>query len=754
MKFKFTKIKKSVLISIEGLVQGVGFRPFVYRLANKYKLKGNVANRTDGVIINLYGEEKLIESFKIDIKKLAPPAAFVKNIISENTKSEFVDFKILTSEVNEQITEISPDIAVCDDCLEDLNSQNHRVNYPFINCTNCGPRFTIVNKIPYDRINTSMSEFEMCEICNEEYHNVLDRRFHAQPVACNNCGPTYLLNDECNFENILDELVAKIDKGKLLAVKGLGGYNIICDAKNNSAVLRAREIKGRDGKPFAVMFKDLNAVQEYCKLNLKEEEILKSWQKPIVILEQKKDLAQSVNTGLNSIGAMLPYLPFHYLMFEKLKTNAIVYTSANNSGNPIISDDDFAKNVLENKVNLFVSHNREIENPLDDSVVKLVSDDIQIIRRARGFVPKQVYLNRTVEGIFGTGAELKNSFCIGKNSSAILSQYIGDLKNLETFNFYEQTANRLFDLFKFKPKVIACDMHPEYFSTQFAEKLNANNINGSKISILKVQHHHAHIASCLAENQIDEKVIGISFDGTGYGNDGNIWGGEFLICDTKSFERFAHFDYVKMPGGDLAVNEPWRMLLSYLKNYNINKIDSLKCFDGVDGEAYGLVSKMLQNNINSPLTSSAGRLFDAVACLLNLCAEQSFDAEAPMRLETILDKSEIGFYPYIYNNSIVSFSETINSVINDLNTIDVSRISAKFHNTIAQIIFDVAKRINKETSIKKVILSGGVFQNKYLLEKSIHNLNKNNFEVYTNRLVPPNDGGIALGQLVVASNFL
>lgn len=736
------------------MVQGVGFRPFVYRLANKYKLKGNVANRTDGVIINLYGEEKLIENFKNDIEKLAPPAAFVKNIISKKTISEYKDFKILTSELNDQVTEISPDIAVCEDCLSDLKSEKHRINYPFINCTNCGPRFTIVNKIPYDRVNTSMQEFKMCGTCTEEYNNVLNRRFHAQPVACNNCGPKYFINDKSDFEDILNDVVAKIDKGEVVVVKGLGGYNIICDAKNNKAVLKAREIKGRDGKPFAVMFRNIKTVQQYCEINSKEDEILKSWQKPIVILEQILDLTKSINNGLNSIGAMLPYLPFHYLMFEKLKTNAVVYTSANNSGNPIIFDDNFAKKTLNNKADLFVIHNRKIENPLDDSVVKVVSDDIQIIRRARGFVPKPVYVNKNVEGIFAAGAELKNSFCIGKNNSAILGQYVGDLKNLEVFNFYEQTANRFFDLFKFQPKVNACDMHPEYLSTQFAEKLNENNVNGSKIPIVKVQHHHAHIVSCLAENQINEKVIGVSFDGTGYGTDGNVWGGEFLICDTKSFDRFAHLDYVKMPGGDLAVNEPWRMLLAYFKNYNINKIGSLECFGKVDNKVFELVSKMLQNNINSPLTSSAGRLFDAVACLLNLCAQKTFDAEAPMRLEAIVDKSETGFYLYTYNNGIISFSETINSIINDLNTIDVSRISAKFHNTVIQVILDIAKRIKKETSIKKVVLSGGVFQNKYLLEKSIHILSKNNFEVYTNRLVPPNDGGIALGQLVVASNNL
>ncbi|MBI9053779.1 MAG: carbamoyltransferase HypF [Bacteroidales bacterium] len=737
------------------MVQGVGFRPFVYRLAKKYDLKGNVANCTDGVIVKISGDTGRIDKFKSDILNFAPPAACINNIRLEDIADiKSSDFEILPSVANEKITEISPDIGVCNDCLQDLKSQLHRVNYPFINCTNCGPRFSIVENLPYDRCNTSMSEFEMCEVCEKEYLEVLDRRFHAQPVACNNCGPKYLLNNEDDIEKIINEVAISIDQGKVICIKGLGGYNIICDANNNEAVLRVREVKVRDGKPFAVMFKDFDTIKKYCDVNRKEQDVLESWQKPIVILEQKAELCKSVNNDLNSIGAMLPYLPFYYLLFGKLKTKAIVYTSANSSGNSIVSDDAFARNSLENKVDIFVSHNRAIINPLDDSVVKVVGNNIQIIRRSRGFVPKPVYLNQNIEGVFATGAELKNSFGIGKKNSAILSQYIGDLKNLDVYNFYENSAKRFFELFKFKPKIIACDMHPEYLSTKFAEKLNDKNINGNKIPIVKVQHHHAHIVSCMCENQINEKVIGICFDGAGYGSDGNIWGSEFLICDTKSFDRYAHFDYIQMPGGDKAVEEPWRMLLSYLTKYSIGNVDDLECFKAVQGNEIELVKRMLAKNINSPVTSSAGRLFDAVACLLNICSKQNFDAEAPIRLESILDKSVTSFYPFDFENGILQFGNTLNEILSDINILDASEISAKFHNTIVQAILNIALRIKSDVGLRKVVLSGGVFQNRYLLEKSIQILTKNNFEVYTNRIVPPNDGGIALGQLVVASNYL
>jgi len=748
-------IKTSVSISIEGLVQGVGFRPFAYHLAKKHNLNGSITNRSNGVFITISGEKDQIDNFQWDIIKLSPPAAIIKKVVViqiENIDSDI--FQILPSEnLENQITEISPDIAVCDDCLNDLKTQDHRINYPFINCTHCGPRFSIVKNLPYDRLNTTMHEFEMCTICNHEYYNVDDRRFHAQPLACNQCGPNYILNAENDFKKIITEISSRIKLGEVIAVKGLGGYIFICDAQNNNSVLRIREIKGRDGKPFAVMFRDSNAVLEFCQITNAEKELLESWRRPIVILDEKKELCVEINSGLKSIGAMLPYLPFHYLLFNHLKIPAIVYTSANNSGEPIISNDLIANQNLSKKVDAFVSHNRKIENPLDDSVVKLVNNKQQIIRRARGFVPSPIELNYTVDGIFAAGAELKNSFCIGKNNAAILSQHIGDLMNFETFSFYKKNVQQFFDLFRFEPRIIACDMHPDYLSTRFAENLNLGNLNGNRIPVIKVQHHHAHIVSCMAEYHLNEKVIGVSFDGTGYGTDDNIWGGEFLICDNKSFERFSHFDYVKMPGGDLVVEQPWRMVLAYLNNSQY-KLENLDCLKNIGQPEIELVLKMISQNINSPLTSSAGRLFDVVACLLNLYTIQTFDAEGPMRLESIADRTESGSYLFEFNNGILKFDKTLDSIIIDLKRRSIPVISAKFHNTIVQAIKHMVIKMRNETGLNKVILSGGVFQNRVLLEKSIHILNDNKFKVFTNHSVPPNDGGIALGQLVIASNFL
>lgn len=739
---------------VEGLVQGVGFRPFIYRLAKKHQLAGNVSNRTDGVLVNVNGEESVIDLFINEIETLAPPAAYIRNI-SQNTCSDFLidDFVILSSQaMQDQITEISPDIAVCSDCLADLKKQERRKNYPFINCTNCGPRFSIIKKLPYDRINTTMHQFQMCNKCSEEYHHVLDRRFHAQPVACNHCGPVYIYNARRDFNEIVNALVIKIQQGKIVAVKGLGGYNLICDAQNNKAVTRLRQIKGRDTKPFAVMFNELHTAKGYCYMSDYEEKVISSWRRPIVILKQRRKLCDSVNNGLGSIGAMLPYLPFHYVLFRKLSISAIVYTSANISGEPIISDDQFAYETYNKKVDALVSHNREIHNPIDDSVVKIAHQKIQIVRRARGFVPNPIPLSSKVESIFAAGAELKNSFAIGKGQHAILSQYTGDLKNLETYTFYKKTVNQFFDLFQFKPHIIACDLHPDYLSTQFSESLNQGKLNGSHIPMVKVQHHHAHIVSCMAENQINQKVIGVSFDGTGYGTDGNIWGGEFLVCDTKSFDRLAHFDYASMPGGDIAADEPWRMALSYLNHYNINSKPDI--YTGIDQNKLAVVSEMIRTEINSPITSSVGRLFDAVSFLVNKVAKNSFDAEGPMRLESIADKAETDAYSFSLNDRVIVLEKMFHELIADLDQLSPSRISAKFHNTMVEIVCNVAKKIRSETGINKVVLSGGVFQNSFLLEKSIENLEYNQFTTFTNHLVPPNDGGIALGQLIVASNYL
>ncbi len=736
------------------MVQGVGFRPFICRLAVKHGLLGEVDNRTNGVSVILQGDIRTVERFTNDILENAPPASQIKSIeLIPKQVEEFTGFRIAGSKAaDNQITEVSPDIAVCDECLADMSADPARIDYPFINCTNCGPRFTIIKGLPYDRTQTTMKDFRMCEKCSKEYNDILDRRFHAQPVACNNCGPEYLFRDnERNVTgtfNILKEIVSEIESGKIIAIKGTGGYHLMCDALNNDSVKRLRKRKHRDEKPFAVMFRDITEIKNYCHVDEAEQKELLSYRRPIVILRQKTPLAEEVSSGLKSIGAMLPYMPFHYLLFRHLNIPAFVLTSGNLSDEPTIIEDSEAEKKLMSVADSLVSYNRKIHNRADDSVIRIISGKTSLIRRSRGYVPRPVDLNFNVEGILALGAEQKNSFCLGRNFQAIMSQYIGDLKNAATYDFFGESIDRFSTLFRFRPKVIACDMHPDYFSTEFASKLGQS----LGIPVVRVQHHHAHIVSCMAEYGLDDRVIGISMDGTGYGTDGNIWGSEFMIADTRHFERVAHFDYVPMPGGDAAADEPWRMAFSFLFKYFGDSIDyqSLPAFRPVNYEVLNIVREMIRKNINCPVTSGAGRLFDAVSALAGLCTVAGFDSEAPMRLESAIETTTDLSYPYNIDKTI-SFRETFLSILSDLEVQDISLISAKFHNTIAQVILDVAERIRKEYSLNKVVLSGGVFQNKYLLERTVRKLRQSRFMVFTNHLVPSNDGGISLGQLVVAS---
>ena len=739
---------------IKGLVQGVGFRPFIYRLAAKYGLLGEVDNRTNGVSVIVQGDLKTIDRFTNDILANAPPASRIKAIeIFPKPVEWYRHFSIAGSKaLNDQVTEISPDIAVCCDCLAEMSSDPGRIDYPFINCTNCGPRFTIIEGIPYDRPVTTMRDFIMCGKCRSEYNDILDRRFHAQPIACNECGPQYSFKDQnstiSGTARVINAVTSMISSGLIVAIKGIGGYHLMCDALDNDAVARLRLRKQRESKPFAVMFRDFPEANKYCFISRFEKEELISWRRPILILKQKKPLADSVSNGLDTIGAMLPYMPIHHLLFRSLNTPAVVLTSGNLSDEPIITDDSVAENKLLTVADSLVSYNRTICNRTDDSVVRIINDRISILRRSRGFVPGPVDLDINVEGILALGAEQKNSFCIGKNSQAIMSQYIGDLKNIPACDFYDEMIGRFAKLFRFKPEYLACDMHPDYYSTGYASYLGEK----SDIPVLKVQHHHAHIVSCMAEHGLDEKVIGISLDGTGFGTDGRIWGGEFLIADTQDFKRITHFDYIPMPGGDRAVEEPWRMAFSYLFKYFGDTIDyfSIPAFRSVDRKALGLVKEMLRNDINCPLSSGAGRLFDAVSALLGICQKNSFDAEAPVRLESSVRSGTDQYYPFALGSSIV-FAETFKAMLDDMRQPDNSMISAKFHNTVAQVILEVSEKIRSELSIEKVVLSGGVFQNKYLIEKSVSKLTKSEFKVYTNHQVPANDGGISLGQIVIAS---
>jgi len=756
-------LKQAFEIHIKGLVQGVGFRPFVFKLAKKYQIFGWVENRNNGVIICAEGEENNLNLFLKSLKIEAPPASAIESISSRIVPLDgFSDFRINKSEnSSNEITGISPDIAVCKDCLEDIKSQENRIFYPFTNCTNCGPRFTIIMDLPYDRENTSMKVFEMCEFCRSEYKDPLNRRFHAQPVACNHCGPSYQLisgiekfND---FNEVLNQISLEIDDGKIFLIKSLGGFNLMCDAFNETAVNKLREIKQRDGKPFAVMFRDMESIDDFANVDDFERKTLLSWQAPIVLLNKKSPennsqfkIAAGVCNNLNSIGVFLPYLPFHHLMFQKINTQAVVLTSGNLSDEPIVISNEAAINKFSGLVNSILIYNREIYNRTDDSVIMIVNEKVRMIRRSRGYVPSPVNLNFNVDGILASGAELSNCFAVGKGSQAFLSQHIGDLKNLETFEFYQETFYKYLKLFRINLVGIVSDLHPDYFSTQFSELFSHEN----GIPYLKVQHHHAHIASCMAENGLDEKVIGVSFDGTGLGTDGNIWGSEFLICDYQSFERYTHFEYLPLPGGDKSNEEPWRIAVSLLyqhfgRNFLNMKLPFLK---NIETEKLNIIIQMIDNKLNCPFSSGAGRLFDAIAALLNICTHSTFHAEAPMRLESFIDWNCKDFYPYFLRKTI-SFEPMIIEILNDLKKkIDIGILSAKFHNTLINCIFDTIVKISEETGINKAVLSGGVFQNKYLLGNLENRFAKDSkIQLFTHKSIPSGDGGIALGQLAIAA---
>jgi len=739
------------LIEVKGLVQGVGFRPFIYRLAIEHGLKGWVKNTNKNVLVCINTNETTLKRFIKEIQSKSPPASDIISINHTKTKSEiFSDFRIIaSSDISDEITEVSPDIAVCDDCLEDMKIQEHRISYPFLNCTNCGPRFTIIRDLPYDRANTTMSGFTMCETCRSEYYDAGDRRFHAQPVACNNCGPEYELIIQDNhirgINKILKQTANLIDTGKIVAIKGQGGFHLACNALNEEAVDRLRKSKYREGKPFAVMFRDVESIKKYALLNSIEEQEIILWRRPIVILKAKKSLAYPVSSGLKTIGCMLPYMPFHYQLFELLKTPVIVLTSGNLSDEPIIIDNKSAVKILRPITDAVLIYNRDIYNRTDDSVVMVVNETPRMLRRSRGYVPNPIRLKFDVNGILATGAELVNCFCLGKGNYAILSQHIGDLKNFETYTFYTESIDHFQKIFRMKAELIAHDMHPDYLSTKWAIEAGLKKT--------AIQHHHAHIASAMAEHGLDEKVIGVSFDGTGYGDDDNIWGGEFLISDLNDYSRYTHFEYKPMPGGDMVTYEPWRMAVSYLYSiYGEDFLDfKLPFLRNIDKEKLRIVVQMLGDKLNSPLTSGAGRLFDAIAALLNICTQSEFHAEAPMRLESAIIHGIKDSYPFSTGKTI-GFSDTFKSVLDDIRKgTSEGIISAKFHNTIIKVVEKTVNSIRQETGLKKVILSGGTFQNRYLLANLEPALRNFGFDVYAHSLIPCNDGGIALGQLAIAA---
>jgi hydrogenase maturation protein HypF len=756
---------KRLFIKVEGIVQGVGFRPFVYNQAALFDLKGWINNNTDGVYIDVEGQEENLDKFIHNLKHKKPFLARIENIIiDEKELINYESFEIRASErKNEKITLISPDIAVCEDCIDDItDSSNKRYKYPFTNCTNCGPRFSIIKAIPYDRDNTTMSKFTMCKECNEEYTNPADRRFHAQPNVCKECGPYLWIEDsrgmKVETEDVLGLVRQKLKDGNIFAIKGIGGFHLICDAKNEVAVKQLRNRKNRPDKAFAVMMKDIENVKKYCHLNIEEERVIAGSRKPIVILEKAAsyDLSEYIVPNQKTLGVMLPYTPLHYLLFED-NIEALIMTSANVNGLPLEYKNKSAVENLGNIADYFLLHNRDINLSIDDSVVRVVDNEVRILRRARGYVPEPIKMENTKE-ILACGSNMKNTFCIGKEKFLFLSQYNGNLENIETIEHYENNIEQFKNIFNFTPKYLACDMHPNYASSEYAYS--------SVLPKIQVQHHHAHIVSCLAENNISRRVIGIVYDGTGYGTDGNIWGGEFLLCDYKKFTRLGHLDYIKMPGGEKAIKEPWRMAVSYIykmfkaKIWNecITETQMREILIRLYGKKAVNIISMIEADINCPKTSSIGRFFDAVSSLIGIRDKITYEGQAAIELEAIASHKSLDFYEYdivAEEGYIVKPEKIIADIIKDkLLGEKPSIISDKFHNTIVKFTKDICKQIRKDTEINEIALSGGVFQNSILLKNLINEFKNEGFIVYSNKLIPTNDSGVALGQIVIANEIL
>jgi len=603
-----------------------------------------------------------------------------------------------------------------------------------------------------------MAPFDMCPVCRAEYTDVSDRRFHAQPVACNHCGPVYRMESASgqieNIDDILTRVKDIVAGGGLLAVKGTGGFHLTCNAFSEEGVKRLRNMKRRNGKPFALMFRSADEARKFVKINRKEEEVLTSWRRPIVLLRKKRNITKGIADGLSTLGVMLPYMPFHHQLFEHLDTPAVVMTSGNFTDEPILISDEKATRMFADHVDGVISYNREIFNRIDDSVLAVTGKDVMVLRRARAYAPSPIRTGIELEGILGTGAELTSTFCMGKGRQAIMSQYIGDLKNLETLDFYREIYDRFCRMFRFSPNLVVSDLHPDYMSTRFARQLAKEHPNIQHIS---VQHHHAHIASGMLDAGLEGEVLGFSFDGTGLGSDGHSWGGEVLKADYLNFERLFHFEYIPLPGGDKASLEPWRMGLSYLYRCFGDDLYDLQIplVKAIDRKDIGHITMMIDQKLNTPLASSAGRLFDAVAAISGLNYYSTYQAEAPMLLESVLDHSEKGAYEFEICDKQISFIRMIKRIVEDIHDgLSSGRISAKFHNTVVNLIFQLSKQIRTESGMNRIVLGGGTFQNRYLTKKVMAKLKKERFDIYLPQRIPMNDQGIAAGQIAIGASRL
>ncbi len=768
-------MKEGLHLHVSGVVQGVGFRPFVFGLAARYGLSGWVCNTGDGVEMDLSGERLGLQQFCTALQQEAPPLARIEGLTKHRCAPKgYERFEIRPSQTvfNGGTPAVPADVALCPDCRRELfDPADRRYRYPFINCTHCGPRYTVISSMPYDRPATTMAGFALCPACAAEYHDATDRRFHAQPVACPACGPQLWLEQSgavaARREEALQEARDLLAQGAIVALKGLGGFQLACDASHAAAVARLRQLKQRPQQALALMMPDLEAVRRHCRPSADDEALLLSRERPIVLLPARDEsrLLATCAPGQKRLGVMLPSTPLHELLLERAAAfpEALVMTSGNRSGEPIIIDNDEARDTLGAVADALLLHDRPIAARCDDSVALAAQDGatqtapaLYPLRRARGYAPLAVALPLAAPVLLAAGAELKNTFCLARGRQAFMSPHVGDLQNLSTLQAFEQAVAHMEKLFAARPALLAHDLHPDYLSTRYA----LARAERDDLPAVGVQHHHAHIAAVMAEHGLpaDRLVLGLAFDGAGYGADGTVWGGECMVASYHSFERLFHLKPAPLPGGDLAVRQPWRMALSWLAQVGLPWRDDLApvrharahAVQGID--PLPVLRQQLASGLNSPTTSSMGRLFDAVAALLGVQQVIGYEGQAAIELEALVDESCDEAYAFCVDGSLLCPGPALQAILHDLSCgAPRPLIAARFHNGVARLAVDVCRRMRRETGLNSVALSGGVWQNKTLLQKAWSMLLAEHFDVYCHRRVPANDGGLALGQAVVAA---
>jgi len=762
--------RQRLAVGVRGVVQGVGFRPFVYRLAQEEGLAGFIGNDTDGVTIEVEGEPERAQAFLVRLREETPPLARIDSVVAREVALKGDEgFRIVASEVLGRVsTGIPADAATCGDCLRELlDPKDRRYRYPFLNCTNCGPRYTITRRIPYDRPQTSMAHFTMCAACQAEYDNPVNRRFHAQPNACWDCGPQVALqaagSEKSRGEEAVERTIQLHAAGRIVAIKGIGGFHLSVDATNEAAVERLRARKHRYGKPLAVMVRDVDAARDICTLTGEEEALLTTPARPIVLARKKSGngIAESVAPGTPWLGVFLPYAPLQHLLFADERDRALVMTSANLSEEPIAIDNEEALARLGGIADAFLFHDREILQRCDDSVAAVVDGAPQLIRRARGFVPLAVPLPMDAPPLLAVGGHLKNVFALARGGFAYQSQHLGDLENLTGLEFFQESLDHLMRTFEIDPHAVVHDLHPGYLSTTWAKDWARER----GLPLIGVQHHHAHVAGCMAEHGLTGEAIGLALDGTGYGTDGKIWGGEVLICRLDGFERFAHLEYVPMPGGDAAVREPWRMAFAALRSAGFD-VETTAALVGASPQEARVVAQMIERKVNAPMTSSLGRVFDAIAALVLGRRIVDYEAQAAIELEGIAvdendDLDRADYVPELIGATtsaapwLLRTRSIWHAVVDDLKRgVSKARIAARFHAGIAEGFVLAAMKASAKGGIDQVVLSGGCLHNRRLARLLRAGLEAKGLKVYAHLVVSPGDGGLSYGQAAVGAALL